>query len=115
MDNETYISEQLSAINLEWHIQYINDIPSNGIACWWTIGELGTLKRFYKVVPFNECDERGLVLSDKPKYFCLYEALGIESDKATPIAIYDSLEAAQNRAKFQLLAVVNIIQRYCVN
>lgn len=113
MDDEKYIAEQLAAINLEWQKKYINDIPSNGVECWWTVGELDTLKRFYKIVPFHEHDERGLVTSIEPKYFCLYEALGVESDKASLIAIYESLEAAQNRAKFQLLAIVNIIQRYC--
>lgn len=115
MEDETYISEQLAAINLEWKKKYVNDIPSNGIECWWTIGEFGTLKRFYKVVPFHEHDERGMVISIEPKYFCLFEALGVESDKVSIVAIYESLEAAQNRAKFQLLTIANIIWRNCSN
>ena len=112
MDSESYISEQLSAINLEWHEKHINDIPSNGVECWWTIGEFETLKRFYKVVPFWKSDEHGCVVSSKPTYFLLYEALGVESDNAIPIAVYESLDSAKQRAKFQLLAIVTLIYRH---
>ena len=109
---ENYIADKLAAINLEWNTKYTNDIKSNGIECWWTIGELGTLKRFYKVVPFYRCNERGLVISEIPRYFALYEALGVEADNATLIAIYESREEAKQRAKFQLLAITNIIENY---
>ena len=112
MDSDSYISEQLSAINLEWHEKHINDIPSNGVECWWTIGEFETLKRFYKIVPFCKCDEHGCVICSEPSYFLLHEALGVESDNATPVAIYESLESAKNRAKFQILAIANLIHRH---
>ena len=113
MNDEEYIANELAAINLEWKEKYINDIKENGVECWYTIGECGTLRRFYKIVPFSKCNEHGLVTNESEKYYVLYEALGIESDKASPVAVYEDLEKARQRAKFQLLAINNIIERYC--
>ncbi len=113
MNDEEYIANELAAINLDWKEKYINGIKENGVECWYTIGECGTLRRFYKIVPFSKCDERGLVTNESEKYYVLYEALGIESDKASPVAVYEDLEKAKQRAKFQLLAINNIIECYC--
>ena len=55
-DEEQWIAERLSALNLDWKEKYINDIETNGVECWHTVGELNSTKRFYKITPFNKCD-----------------------------------------------------------
>ena len=112
MNDEEYIANELAAINLEWKEQKVNDIESNPIGCWYTIGECGTLRRFYKIIPMSKCDTKGMVI-DENHYFCLYEACGIESDKVSLVAIYESLDDAKERAKMQLLVINNIIKNYC--
>ena len=112
MNDEEYIANELAAINLEWKEQKVNDIESNPVGCWYTIGECGTVRRFYKIVPMSKCDTRGMV-TDENHYFCLYEACGIESDNVSLVAIYESLDDAKERAKMQLLVINNIIKTYC--
>ena len=103
---------EIPDFKFDWKIKRVNDIETNPIECWWTIGECGTLKRFYKIVPFSYQDEKGVVLSDS-KYYLLYEALGIESDKASVVGVYESLDQAQKRAKFQLMNIALLIMVYC--
>ena len=111
-DNEEQLmAKRLSAINLDWKEKYINDIETNGVECWHTVGELNGTKRFYKITPFNKCDTSGMVLG-KGCYYVLYEALGIESDSAKPVAVYESLDAAMERAKFQLLVIDSLKRTY---
>ena len=104
--------ETTEITSFDWKVKKVNDIETNPIECWWTIGECGTLKRFYKIVPFPAQDERGLVLSDS-KYYLLYEALGVESDKVSVVGVYESLDSAQKRAKFQLMNIALLIMTYC--
>ena len=112
MTDEEYIANELAAINMDWKVKKVNDIEENPIECWWAIGDCGTLRRFYKIVPMSKTDVNGKVLEEN-KYFCLWEGLGIESDKLLMIAVYENLEDAKTRAKMQLVIINNLIKDYC--
>lgn len=133
-NEEKYIKEELEKINFDWKIKKVNNIETNPIQCYWTIGTVNGLSRFYKITPFNKCNENGLVDNDNPKiYYVLYEACnyttttdslikkfdidyydGIIPINASMVAVYEDLDMAKNRAKFQLFIINNIIENYAV-
>lgn len=45
--------ETTEITSFDWKVKRVNDIETNPIECWWTIGECGALKRFYKIVPLD--------------------------------------------------------------
>lgn len=94
---------------LNWHTRYINDIESNGVECWWTLGSLGGIRRFFKVVPYSRCDTDGLVLKEHA-YFALYESLTEDETQATVVAVYESKDEAMERVKTQLTHIYAISQ-----
>lgn len=114
---------------VDWKIKYINDIKENGIECWYTIGELGGLKRFYRIVPYRECDSHGLAKNEKSKYFAFFEYCsylpqemfnepldntydGISPQNGSLIAIYEDLETAKARVDTQLSVIQHIMDTY---
>ena len=101
--------EQGPGVRLNWHTRYINDIDSNGVECWWTIGALGDIRRFFKVVPYSRCDTAGLVLKEHA-YFALYESLSEDETLASVVAVYESKEEAMERVKTQLTHIHAISQ-----
>ncbi len=97
---------------MDWKVKKVNDIEENPIECWCAIGDSGTLRRFYKIVPWSRIDVYGKVLEEN-KYFCLWEGLGIEPDNLCMVAVYENLEDAKTRAKMQLVTINNLIKAYC--
>ena len=112
MNDEDYIANQLAAINLTWNEKRVNNIDTNPVECWYAIGEFGTLRRFYKIVPFSKCDEHGMSLGTG-EYFIVYESLGADPAGAIPVGVYEDLDKAKARVKFQLFAINNLIARHC--
>ena len=96
----------------EWHTRYINGIESNGIECWWTIGQLGSLKRFYKIVPVDQVDTCGVV-QDKEHYFILYESFDNTEERCCIVAVYEHKWDAMNRVMTQLQHIDAIKKAYC--
>ena len=110
-------------IEFAWHENYVNGIKENGVSCWWCIGTIGTLSRFYKIVPFSKTNTDGVMLK-KNTYFLLYEGNYEKSDseadfenfkpiRLSEIAVYEDLESAKKRAVTQLKVINNLIKTFC--
>lgn len=116
-------------VKTNWKVKYINDIESNGVECWYTIGRFKGLSRFYRIVPYNRCDSDGHIKDKEPKYFALFEYCsyipqeffsepldntydGIAPQKGSLIAIYEELDTAKARVETQLKVVQGIIDTY---
>lgn len=114
MTDEEYIANELAAINMDWKVKKVNGIEENPIECWWAIGDCGTLRRFYKIVPWSKTDVKGVVIEEN-KYFCLYESCQADKpENASMVGIYENLDDAKERAKMQLIHINNIIKTYCL-
>ena len=109
-DDEWWMGE-VAKVSMDWQERKVNDIDTNPVECWWAIGEFGNLRRFYKVVPFNRCDEFGRTTSNG-EFYVLHESLSEDEGKAFPVAVYDTLEQAKVRARFQLVAISSIVCDY---
>lgn len=113
-DNE-YLEIKASELNPVWNVEYVNGIESNPIDYWWTVIEIGNLKRRYEISPYHKCDVKGLVIDEKFRYFALYEILMIDNlfpSRGNPVAIYEDLESAKERAKYQILSISSLISAY---
>lgn len=115
----TTISLELSTFNIktDWHIKYIDDIDTNQVEYVWTVAKLVSsdphveVSRFYKVVPYYKETSDGVVQSKYPKYFCLYESLGLEDSNTKLVAVYESFCQAGFRIATQMRKI-NLLKEY---
>lgn len=104
-------------IKTDWHIKYIDDIDTNQVEYVWTVAKLVSadphveVSRFYKVVPYYKETSDGVVQSKDPKYFCLYESLGLEDSNIKLVAVYESFCQAGFRIATQMRKI-NLLQEY---
>ena len=111
-DNEC-LEIKAAELNPVWNIEHVNGIESNPIDYWWTVIEVGNLKRRYEISPYHKCDVKGLVIDNEYRYFALYEIFDtLNPSRGNPIAIYEDLKSAKERAKYQILSISSLISAY---
>lgn len=118
--------DELLAVNLDlaadditadWHIKHVNDKEDLPIECIWATATLEskdphvTVSRFYKIVPFHKINSYGIVLSDDPKYFCLFESLGLEDSNVKLVAVYESFYQAAYSISYRMHQI-NLLKEY---
>ena len=123
---------------LTWNEKKINGIETNPRDCYWAVDKIrdtDATARLYVIVEQRPCDTKGMVQSDEPELYVLFECLGgepwsktVETDKdfdriknweifgdwrfknrGSYVHAYKTLQEAKDRAETQL----NRIREIC--
>ena len=104
-------------ITADWHIKHVNDKEDLPIECICATATLEskdphvTVSRFYKIVPVHKTNAYGTILSEDPKYFCLFESLSLEDSNVKLVAVYESFcQAAYSIA--HRIHKINLLKEY---
>ena len=104
-------------ITADWHIKHVNDKKDLPIECVWTTATLVskdphvTVSRFYKIIPIHKTNAYGVVLSEDPKYFCLFESLSLEDSNVKLVAVFESFCQAAFSIAYRMHQI-NLLKEY---
>lgn len=104
-------------ITADWHIKHVNDKEDLPIECVWATATLEskdphvTVSRFYKIIPIHKTNAYGVVLSEDPKYFCLFESLSFEDSNVKLVAVYESFCQAAFSISYRMHQI-NLLKEY---
>lgn len=118
---------------LSWKEKKINDLESNPRDCYWAVGKLSEADvspRLYVIVEQRPCDTKGIVQSDTPELYVLFEGIGgipansrdavhwekfgdwAFQSRGMYVHAYKTLQEAKERAETQLDHIRGIINEY---
>lgn len=112
----------------DWKEKRVNNLDSNPIEGWWCVAKVGDTVRLYVIKPQQPQDESGLVTSEEPEGYVLFEGLcatrrnydenpmssydGWMAPRLSFVHMYKTLDSAKQRAATQAGHINDIIKRY---